>query len=185
MSSSENTDPAAPALSSATSAPLLPTTPSPAAPAPAPTAPAPPASASRKGFVRQGEDVTVAFGFILDEPTLRPWAEYYYELAYHVKLSSLPPEEAKKAYNFILFTAVNLLPNRVYRTVRGLPRLHRTILLLNPQPGKLRWGLFVLRDNSSRPALDLEIDPEDIKKAAEVLKVGDQEPKWYRVLLYC
>ncbi|KAI0808307.1 hypothetical protein C8Q74DRAFT_1443915 [Fomes fomentarius] len=165
-----------PTLSSAA---LIPTAPSPAAPA----APAHPASASRKGFVRQGEDVTVAFGFILDEPTLKPWAEYYYELAYHVKLSSLPPEEAKKAYDFILFTAVNLLPNRVYRNVRGLPRLHRAILLLNPQPGKLRW-LFVLRDNSSRPALDLEIDPEDIKKAAEVLKVGDQEPKWYRVLLY-
>ncbi len=64
-----------------------------------------------------------------------------------------------------------------------MPCLDRAILILNPDPVKLRW-LFVLRDNSSRPALDPEIDMEDIKKVAEV---GDQleETNWYpRILLY-
>ncbi|KAI0808305.1 hypothetical protein C8Q74DRAFT_1363701 [Fomes fomentarius] len=181
MSSSEHADPA---LSSVAHAPLL-TTPSPAANArPLPPAPVIPPPASRhraKPHIRQGEDVTVAFGFILDETNLMPWAEYFYGLGHDVKLSSLPPEEARKAYETIAFTAVNALPHRVYHRVRGLPRLRRAILLLNPE--KLRW-LFVLKDNSSRPALDLKLDPEDVKKVAEVLKVGEQEPKWYRVLYY-
>lgn len=178
MSSSENTDPAAPAAtSSAPAAPPLEVRPLPAIPVIPP-----PASRHRaKPHIRQGEDVTVAFGFILDETNLMPWAEYFYELGYDVKLSSLPPEEAQKAYETITFTAVNALPHRVYHRVRGLPRLRRAILLLNPE--KLRW-LFVLKDNSSRPALDLKLDPEDIKKVAEVLKVGDQQPNWYRVLYY-
>ncbi|KAI0808308.1 hypothetical protein C8Q74DRAFT_1363704 [Fomes fomentarius] len=167
------------------SAPATP--PAPAAPVRSlPPAPVIPPLASRhraKPHIRQGEDVTVAFGFILDESNLMPWAEYFYELRHGTKMTSLPPEETRKAFERIVFTAVNSLPFRVYHRVRGLPRLRRAILLLNPNPGKLRW-LFVLRDNSSRPALDLEIDPEDIKKVAEVLKVGDQEPNWYRVLLY-
>ncbi len=112
-----------------------------------------------------------------------PWAEYFYELTYQAKMSSLPPEEVLDAYQDVVFTAVNTLPHTVYHRVRGLPRLYRAILMINPNPGKLKW-MFVLRDNSSRPALDLEIDPEDIKRVAEVLKVEDQEPKWYRIVLY-
>ncbi len=112
-----------------------------------------------------------------------PWAEYFHELRHGTKMSSLSPEEARKAFRGIVITAVNSLPFRVYNRVHGLPRLSRPILLLNPDPAKARW-LFVLKDNSSRPALDLKIDPEDIKKVAEVLKVGDQEPNWYRVLYY-
>lgn len=41
--------------------------------------------------------------------------------------------------------------------------------------------LFVLQDNSSPEALNSHINEEDLVKMAEVLKITDQKPNWYRI----
>lgn len=129
-------------------------------------------------MIRQGQNPTCAFGYLLYSDCLSRWAEYHYEKMYGHKISSLPLEEREDAVFMILGATIEAIPLVVYKQVPGLPQLRRRMILMDAATVTY---LFVLQDDSTPEALHSHVSQEDLDKMAEVLKITGQKPNWYSV----
>ncbi|RPD57805.1 hypothetical protein L226DRAFT_573505 [Lentinus tigrinus ALCF2SS1-7] len=127
----------------------------------------------------QPAPATCGYGFIIDYNCLRHWAKILYgELFGPDALSSMTTEEAEKSIRASLPVASSSIPRKVYKQFPRIPRLRHRLALISPEQ---RRYLLVLKDNSSEAALSTTITPEDLDGVRQMLGLGEQKPKWYRL----
>ncbi|RPD52759.1 hypothetical protein L226DRAFT_564072 [Lentinus tigrinus ALCF2SS1-7] len=122
---------------------------------------------------------TCGYGFIIDYNCLRHWAKILYgELFGPDALSSMTSEEAEESIQATLSVAASSIPLKVYKQFPRFPRLRHRLALMHP--GQRRY-LLVLKDNSSQEVLSTIITPDDLDGVRQMLGLGEQKPKWYRL----
>ena len=139
-----------------------------------------PTPASASAWVPQGRKVTRAYGIRLDDECIFTWGKRLYEEREPGELDNLPPAEVRSRVEAMTPATIAYIPHKLYKQFPDLPGLRRNILLIPTRRGALEW-LLVLKDNSSREAVELRIDPETLKSVKEFVGVGNQAAKWYDV----
>ena len=129
--------------------------------------------------VPQGPNVTRAYGIRLDAECIFTWGKRLYEEREPGELDNLPPAEVRSRVESMTPATIAYIPHKVYTQFPNLPRLRRNILLI-PYRATMEW-LLVIKDNSSREAAELRVDPETLKRVKEFVGVGNQPAKWYDV----
>ncbi|TFK93670.1 hypothetical protein K466DRAFT_81149 [Polyporus arcularius HHB13444] len=131
-------------------------------------------------LVPQGDVVTRAYGLLINlEDLHRLTRRYHFEVwGTEERISKATPEEVEEIILDERGATLSRIPRQVYRYFPDFPRLRRNILLLDPGNGI--W-LFVMKDNSSYPALHAPVGPEEVRKVQKLLGLEHVPVKWYKV----
>ncbi|KAI0793567.1 hypothetical protein C8Q74DRAFT_1215144 [Fomes fomentarius] len=132
--------------------------------------------------VKRAEPTTPdrGYGLIIDQTCLRKYATALHHRLHGDALSKMTPEQAEQAITSMAYSSTVILPLSIYSEFPRIPRLHRSLVLMNGVQGTY---LLVLKDNSSEEALDTAIYSSDVEGVRKMLDLGDQRPKWYSIML--
>ncbi|KAI0738765.1 hypothetical protein C8Q80DRAFT_1124259 [Daedaleopsis nitida] len=135
-------------------------------------------------YVPQGSSVGYAWALELDEDCLDRWGNTLYDRLRPGTRATMSPDEVHDVIHqadWKLLTAEHIV-YQSYCKFPNLPRLEHSVLVIRRSTG-WKW-LFVLKDNSSREALNAPVTPEDVEGLKVFLGIKHQEAKWFNVLGY-
>ncbi|KAI0738773.1 hypothetical protein C8Q80DRAFT_1289214 [Daedaleopsis nitida] len=133
-------------------------------------------------FVRQGKSVSRAWALEIDQDCLDRWGNILYDKLCPGTRATKSPEEVRKTIRSWGLLPAHHMAYESYCKFSNLPRFERNVFVLphSGTPRRMTW-LFVLKDNSSREALDAPVTPEDVEAVKAFLGVKEQDAKWFEV----
>ena len=133
---------------------------------------------SEPDCVRQGRYPTRAYGILMDWECICRWGAMTYQRVYGEDTTKMTRRDRDKAILRVHGSTIHMLPLRVYLAIPTLPRLWRSTILMDEV--KRTW-LFVLKDNSSHEAMNIQLDKEDVKAVKAFLGLEHERAQWHHV----